>query len=122
MPAGKPSRIPTVLFADPLLAGALALAVFSACRQGPVLEAERPAPVGSEFIRLFPDGHAEYGYGVVKENLKAQGGYRYAHDTIWFLADAFKPHFPAGYLPIKGDVLFMESGLHFKIKTNKLQE
>lgn len=116
MPAGRSSRLPSVLFA-----AALALAVFSACRQGPVLEAERPAPVGSEFIRLFPDGHAEYGYGVVKENLKAQGGYRYAHDTIWFLADAFKPHFPAGYLPIKGDVLYMESGLHFKIKTNKLK-
>jgi hypothetical protein len=117
MPAGKSSLIPTSLFA-----AALALAVFAACRPAPVLEAERPAPVGREFIRLFPDGHAEYGYGVVKENLKAQGGYRYAHDTVWFLADAFRPHFPAGYLPIKGDVLYMESGLHFKIKTNKLKD
>lgn len=104
----------------PFLAAA-ALAV-AACRQSPVLEAERAAPVGSEFIRLFPDGHAEYGYGVVKENLKAQGGYRYAQDTVWFLAESFKPHFPAGYLPVKGEVLFMESGLHFRIKKNALKE
>ena len=83
MPTGKPSRLPSVLSAAAaIFAASLALAVFSACRQGPVLEAERPAPVGSEFIRLFPDGHAEYGYGVVKENLKAQGGYRYAYDTV----------------------------------------
>ena len=109
-------------FAAFLFLASVSAAVFSGCRPSPVLEAERAAPVGSEFIRLFPDGHAEYGYGVVKENLKAQGGYRYAHDTVWFLADAFKPHFPAGYLPIKGDVLFMESGLHFKIKKNKLKD
>ena len=108
----------------PALSFALILALFplAACRQSPSLEAERAAPVGKEFIRLFPDGHAEYGFGVVKENLKAQGGYRYARDTVWFLAEAFKPHFPAGYLPIKGDVLYMESGLHFKIKVNKLKE
>lgn len=102
--------------------GALGAALVSACRQGPVLEAERAAPVGSEFIRLYPDGHAEYGYGVVKENLKARGGYRYARDTVWFLDESFKPHFPAGYLPIKGGVLFMENGLHFKIGTNRLKE
>jgi hypothetical protein len=113
----KPLRILPVL-----ASAALVLSAFVACRPAPVLEAARPAPVGEEFIRLFPDGHAEYGYGVVKENLKAQGGYRYAHDTVWFLAEAFKPHFPAGYLPIKADVLFMESGLHFKIKTNKLKD
>ncbi len=105
-----------------LLSAALILTVFAACKPGPLLEATRAAPIGEEFIRLFPDGHAEYGYGVVKENLKAQGGYRYAHDTVWFLAEAFKPHFPAGYLPVQGDVLFMASGLHFKIKTNKLKD
>ena len=77
--------------------------------------------MGNEFIRLFPDGHAEYGYVVVKENLKAQGSYRYAKDTVWFLDEAFKAHFPAGYLPIKDDVLYMESGLHFKIKSNALK-
>lgn len=101
-------------------AGAVLAVALPGCREAPVLLAERSAPVGNEFIRLFKDGHAEYGYQVVKENLKAQGGYRYAQDTVWFLAEAFKPHFPAGYLPIKGGVLFMESGLHFTIKSNKL--
>ncbi|MEO7777352.1 MAG: hypothetical protein ABIY63_07450 [Fibrobacteria bacterium] len=91
------------------------------CKGSPVLEAERMAPVGSEFIRLYGDGHAEYGFAVVKENLKAQGGYRYAQDTVWFLADSFKEHFPAGYLPVKEGVLYMENGLHFKIKKNTLK-
>jgi hypothetical protein len=91
------------------------------CKGSPVLEAERMAPVGSEFIRLYGDGHAEYGFAVVKENLKAQGGYRYAQDTVWFLAGSFKEHFPAGYLPVKEGVLYMENGLHFKIKKNTLK-
>jgi hypothetical protein len=65
------------------------------CRRSPVFEAERNAPVGNEFIRLYADGHAEYGFVVVRENLKAQGSYRYARDTVWFLSDSFKPHFPA---------------------------
>lgn len=102
-------------------AALLAAACLWSCKEAPVLLAERSAPVGSEFIRLFADGRAEYGYAVVKENLKAQGPYRYARDTVWFLADAFKPHFPAGYLPVAGDSLFMASGLHFKIKSNTLK-
>ena len=112
-------RIPFI----PLLrALALALPVlWIGCKAAPVLSAERSAPVGNEFIRLFRDGHAEYGYVVVKENLKARGSYRYANDTVWFLDESFKPHFPAGYLPIKEGVLYMESGLHFKIKTNSLK-
>lgn len=98
-----------------------ALVLLGGCKASPVLNAERSAPVGNEFIRLFPDGHAEYGYVVVKENLKAQGSYRYSNDTVWFTDESFKAHFPAGYLPIKEGVLFMESGLHFKIKTNALK-
>ena len=104
-----------------ILAASILAVCLSACKPRPIFVAERTAPVGNEFIRLFPDGTAEYGYVVVRENLKAQGGYRYANDTVWFLADAFKEHFPAGYLPIKGDVLYMESGLHFKIKKNGLK-
>jgi hypothetical protein len=99
--------------------GFCAAACLSGCKGSPVLEAERMAPVGNEFIRLYADGQAEYGFVVVKENLKAQGGYRYAHDTVWF-ADAFKEHFPAGYLPVKEGVLYMENGRHFKIKKNTL--
>jgi hypothetical protein len=99
----------------------LAAACLVGCKPSPVFVAERSAPVGNEFIRLFPDGRAEYGFVVVRENLKAQGSYRYANDTVWFLSEAFKPHFPAGYLPIKADVLYMESGLHFKIKKNELK-
>lgn len=94
--------------------------LMSGCKASPVFSAERNAPVGNEFIRLFQDGHAEYGYVVVKENLKARGSYRYANDTVWFLDESFKRHFPAGYLPIKEGVLYMESGLHFKIKENAL--
>lgn len=104
-----------------VLAAFAAASLLSACREAPLLLAERSAPVGNEFIRLFKDGHAEYGYQVVKENLKAQGAYRYAQDTVWFQAEAFKPHFPAGFLAIQGDVLFMESGLHFAIKSNSLK-
>jgi|SRR5690606_794733 len=106
----------------PVLAAAiLSLGLWGCGKDGAVLVAERAAPVGGEFIRLYGDGNAEYGYAVVKENLKAQGGYRYANDTIWFLAEAFKPHFPAGYLPIFGDSLFMGSGLHFRIVKNDLE-
>ena len=95
--------------------------LMTGCKASPVLSAERSAPLGNEFIRLFQDGHAEYGYVVVKENLKARGSYRYANDTVWFLDDSFKAHFPAGYLPIKEGVLYMESGLHFKIRVNSLK-
>ncbi len=98
-----------------------AFSLLAGCKGSPVLVAERNAPVGNEFIRLYRDGQAEYGFVVVKENLKAQGGYRYVHDTVWFLADSFKEHFPAGYLPIKEGVLYMENGLHFRIKKNELQ-
>jgi hypothetical protein len=103
------------------LGGLASPALLTGCKASPVLAAERSAPVGNEFIRLFRDGHAEYGYVVVKENLKARGSYRYANDTVWFLDDSFKAHFPAGYLPIKEGVLYMESGLHFKIKINSLK-
>ena len=104
-----------------LAAGLLSVCLLSACRGAPVFVAERSAPVGNEFIRLFPDGHAEYGYQVVKENLKAQGAYRFARDTVWFDDASFKAHFPEGFLAIEGDVLFMGNGLHFKIKTDKLR-
>lgn len=100
---------------------ALALCAFAGCKGGEALSAERAAPVGREFIRLYEDGRAEYGYAVVKENFKARGGYRYARDTVWFLDEAFKAHFPGGYLPVFGDTLFMGNGLHFRITKNKLR-
>lgn len=105
----------------PFWIGLFCLAGLAACRKSPVLVAERSAPVGNEFIRLYADGRAEYGFVVVRENLKAQGSYRYADDTVWFLSESFKPHFPAGYLPVKEGVLYMDSGLHFKIKKNGLK-
>lgn len=104
----------------PLLALAWA-ACLPGCRGAPVLEAERNATMGREFIRLYPDGRAEYGFAVVRENLKAQGSYRYAADTVWFLTGDFKEHFPEGYLPVKEDVLYMENGLHFRITKNGLR-
>ncbi|GEM_PF-4962698 len=113
------ARTPDTLFAA--LCVLSMLLFLCGCKGSPVFVAERSAPVGNEFIRLYANGHAEYGYQVVSENLKAQGDYRYAKDTVWFLSDAFKPHFPAGYLPIKEDVLYMENGLHFKIKIDKLK-
>jgi hypothetical protein len=117
------SRIPhrAILGSIAWVLALVSLPALTGCKSTPVLLAERTAPVGNEFIRLYPDGRAEYGFVVVRENLKAQGSYRYANDTVWFLSEAFKPHFPAGYLPIKEDVLYMESGLHFKIKVNKLK-
>jgi hypothetical protein len=110
-----PVRIPV------LAAGMAALTVLQGCKGSPVLEAERNAPVGKEFIRLYGDGRAEYGYGVVSEHLKAQGSYRYVHDTVWFGSDSFKEHFPAGYLPVKEGVLYMDNGLHFEIKKDRLK-
>jgi hypothetical protein len=100
---------------------ALAMAALQGCKGSPVLEAERNAPVGKEFIRLYGDGRAEYGYGVVSEHIKAQGSYRYARDTVWFESGDFKEHFPAGYLPVKEGVLYMDNGLHFEIKKNSLK-
>jgi hypothetical protein len=100
---------------------ALSLAALQGCKGAPVLEAERNAPVGKEFIRLYGDGRAEYGYGVVSEHIKAQGSYRYARDTVWFESGGFKEHFPAGYLPVKEGVLYMDNGLHFGIKKNSLK-
>ena len=96
--------------------------LLSACGKhgGVLLSAERKAQVGGEFLRFYQDGTAEYGFGVVKENLKASGSYRFANDTLYFTSESFRPHFPAGYLPIKGGILFMESGLHFEIKKNAL--
>lgn len=104
------------------LALAGALFALAACGRhgGVVLSAERKAQVGGEFLRFYADGTAEYGYGVVKENLKAQGAYRYAHDTLYFQSETFREPFPAGYLPIKAGVLFMDNGLHFTITKNTL--
>lgn len=116
LPVASPMGVLCML--GPAVLGSSVL--MTGCKASPVLSAERSAPVGNEFIRLFRDGHAEYGYVVVKENLKARGSYRYANDTVWFQDESFKPHFPAGYLPIKEGVLYMESGLHFKIKENAL--
>lgn len=80
-----------------------------------VWQAERKAQIGGEFIRLFDDGHGEYGYGVVSEKLKAEGPCRLAGDTLWFLDPSFKAHFPKGFLPIRHGVVIMESGLHFQV-------
>gem|GEM_PF-3597303 len=85
-----------------------------------VLSAERAAPVGGEFLRFYADGTAEYGYAVVKENLKAKGAYRYSGDTLYFLSEAFRPYFPGSLITIRGDTLYMDSGLHFKITKNKI--
>lgn len=97
---------------------------FQACGKGGhrlVLSAERAAPVGGEFLRFYADSTVEYGYAVVKENIKAKGSYRYSRDTLYFLSEAFKPHFHEGLITIQGDTLFMASGLHFKITKNTLK-
>ena len=103
-----------------VLAGSLGLI---ACSKGggTVLTAERSAPVGGEFLRFYKDGTAVYGFAVVKENVKAKGNYRYSGDTLFFLSESFKPHFPDGLITIRGDTLYMVSGLHFKITKNTLK-
>jgi hypothetical protein len=88
---------------------------------GKVLVAERSAPMGGEFLRFYKDGTAVYGFAVVKENIKAEGHYRYSHDTLYFLSESFKEHFPSGFLNILGDTLYMASGLHFKVTKNTLK-
>jgi hypothetical protein len=97
---------------------------FHACGKGGhrlVLSAERAAPIGGEFLRFYADSTAEYGYAVVRENIKAKGAYRYSGDTLYFLSEAFTPHFREGLITIRGDTLYMASGLHFKITKNKLK-
>ena len=80
-----------------------------------VWQAERKAAIGGEFIRLYDDGHAEYGYGVVSEKLKAEGPYRHAQDTLWLLDPSFREHVPRGVLVVNQGVVIMESGLHFLV-------
>lgn len=95
---------------------AASLWALSACKsRNLVWQAERKAQVGGEFIRLYDDGHAEYGYGVVSEKLKAEGAYRHERDTLWLLDPSFLEHFPKGFLPIVDGVVIMESGLHFLV-------
>ncbi len=108
----------------PLAPLAFCLLLLFACgkHSGMALSAQRSAPVGGEFIRFFKDGSVDYGFAVVKENLKAQGKYRYSQDTLYFLSDSFKEHFPLGYITIRGDTLYMENGLHFKVIENLLRE
>lgn len=97
-----------------LLAAVLALMACGKSRTV-VMQAERKAQIGGEFIRLYDDGSAEYGYGVVSEKLKAEGRYRYAGDTLHFLDESFRPHFPKGYLIVKEGVVIMETGFHFLV-------
>jgi len=88
----------------------------SACKSNTVVfQAERKAQIGGEFIRLFDDGHAEYGYGVVSERLKAEGAYRLSQDTLYLPDESFLKHFPAGYLIVKEGFVIMESGFHFRV-------
>jgi hypothetical protein len=88
---------------------------------GTMLTAERSAPLGGEFLRFYKDGSAIYGFAVVKENIKAAGNYRYSQDTLFFQSESFKPHFPNGYITVRGDTLYMENGLHFQITKNILK-
>lgn len=102
--------------AVPVLTWAAILALAAGCKSRTVVwQAERKAQIGGEFIRVFDDGHGEYGYGVVSEKLKAEGACRLAGDTLWFQDPSFKAHFPKGFLPIKHGVVIMESGFHFLV-------
>jgi hypothetical protein len=99
----------------PLLA-VLALLLLPSCKQRALVwQAERKAQIGGEFIRLFDDGTAEYGYGVVSEKLKAKGPYRLTRDTLFLDDPGFKAHFPAGFLPIVDGVVIMPTGFHFLV-------
>jgi hypothetical protein len=90
--------------------------LFTGCKsRNLVWQAERKAQIGGEFIRLYDDGQAEYGYGVVTEKLKAKGAYRLAQDTLWLLDPSFQNHFEKGYLVVSEGVVIMESGLHFQV-------
>lgn len=112
----------TVISFTLILAFALTLSL-TACSKGGhrvVLSAERAAAMGGEFLRFYADSTAVYGYAVVKENIKSQGLYRFAQDTLFFLDESFKEHFPSGFITIRDQILYMDSGLHFKITKNVL--
>lgn len=106
-----------------VLAAFVLPAALAGCKSKTVVfQAERKAPIGGEFIRLYDDGHAEYGYGVVSEKLKAEGAYRYSQDTLYLLDESFRKHFPAGFLLVREGIVFMESGLHFLVtQSHKVQ-
>ena len=90
-------------------------------RHSLVLLAERKAQVGGEFLRFYDDGQAEYGYAVVSEKIKARGTYRLSGDTLYFLTGGFEAHFPEGFITRRGDILFMESRLHFTVVSDNLK-
>jgi hypothetical protein len=114
----RPARFRVTAAAVPAL---LTFFLSAACgkRREVVLHAERKAQIGGEFLRLYDDGSAEYGYGVVSEKLKAEGRYRYVGDTLWLEGGDFRKHFPAGFLVIKEGVVIMESGFHFLVTQSR---
>lgn len=103
-----------------VLAAYVAPATLTGCKSKTVVfQAERKAQIGGEFIRLYDDGRAEYGYGVVSEKLKAEGPYRFSQDTLYLPDESFRKHFPAGFLVVREGVVFMESGLHFLVTQSR---
>ncbi len=110
----RPRTLPAPLT---ICAAILALmAGLAGCKSGKLVwAAERKAQMGGEFIRLYDDGRAEYGYGVVTEKLKAEGPYHRNGDTLFFDDPSFLPHFSKGYLIEKRGTVLMESGFHFLV-------
>lgn len=110
------ARKPILFSAASAAVPALLALLCAGCKSRNVVwQAERKAQIGGEFIRLFDDGHAEYGYGVVSEKLKAEGACRLAGDTLWLEDPSFRAHFPKGFLVVVDGVVIMESGLHFLV-------
>jgi hypothetical protein len=118
-PASVSNLFPGLLKHAPVsLILGLVIAAFSlsGCKSGKVIwAAERKAQMGGEFIRLFDDGHAEYGFGVVTEKLKAEGPYHRKGDTLFFDDPSFLPHFSKGWVIEKRGTVLMESGFHFLV-------
>lgn len=115
----KGNPIGSIARLAPLAAFALSLSLAGCRSKTLVFQAERKAQIGGEFIRLYDDGRAEYGYGVVSEKLKAEGAYRYSQDTLYLLDESFRKHFPAGFLVVREGIVFMESGLHFLVTQSR---
>jgi hypothetical protein len=108
--------LPALAF--PLASAAVlgALLGLGGCKQRVLVwQAERKAQIGGEFLRVYDDGHGEYGYGVVSEKLKAEGATRLTPDTLFLLDASYKAHFPAGFLPIREGVVIMPTGFHFLV-------
>jgi hypothetical protein len=85
-----------------------------------LLVATREAPVGGEYIHLYPDSTIEWGVFPASQE-PVMGRYRIAGDTIHVTGAGILNRFPAGFLIISGKQLRIEGFNYFIIGKNEFQ-